>query len=120
MERTWEPSSKTVVYDSKLYIYDGGEYIGFYIEGSKPEWKCHRVLQRSLTDSIVTEVLEEMPEDWVPFHVYSEEVYPLRVSDVLEIPGWIIRNSRGTEAQRPLQKPNIVVLKNGMSRIVRN
>ena len=79
---------------SKIRIYDAGNYVGFLFESS---WKCYRVLSRNMTSSGIEEHLETMPEDWVPFSIYSEEEYPL-LSQVsqgprleLQIPGWTLQ-----------------------------
>ena len=79
---------------SKIRIYDAGDYIGFLFSSS---WKCYKVLKRTRVTSGIEEELEEMPEDWVPYSIYSEEEYPLfnevYHSGILElqIPGWSLQ-----------------------------
>jgi len=80
--------------ESKIRIYDAGNFVGFLFEST---WKCYRVLNRTTTSSGVEEELEEMPEDWVPYSIYSEEEYPLLNKTMrsglleLQIPGWSLR-----------------------------
>jgi hypothetical protein len=78
-------------FDKELFIYDGGNYIGFLLEH---EWKCWRVMGRERVGEDVVETMEEMPEDWVPPNVVSSEVYKCTgsiASGLLQITGWNIR-----------------------------
>jgi len=88
---SWTPTNESMKFDKELFIYDGGNYIGFLLEH---EWKCWRVMGRERVGEDVVETMEEMPEDWVPPNVVSSEVYKCTgsiASGLLQITGWNIR-----------------------------
>jgi hypothetical protein len=89
--RSWTPTNESIKFDKELFIYDGGDYIGFLLED---EWKCWRVLGRQRVGEDMVETMEEMPEDWVPPNIVSSEVYKCTgsfASGLLQITGWNIR-----------------------------
>jgi len=103
-ECTWTPLDRPLESTtSKLHIYDAGDYVGYFIE-TLPEsiWLCWRILNRESHEQQIRETLEEMPQDWVPFQLYSHEEFPLIVelgepfqqtlpSLKLQIPGWTLQ-----------------------------
>ena len=87
MERAWvkkeELADNLNAADLNAYYYDFGAYYGFLYNS---DWKCWHVLDRSiLEDGSIQEVLEEMPEDWIPQGVLSIEKGSIRLWSHREI-----------------------------------
>ena len=75
--------------ESTITVFDSGIYWG-ELQGG--EWSCWRIQIRLEVESEIHEFLEPMPQDWVPFLIFSEETIPMRRvnATTYEIPGWRI------------------------------
>ena len=74
-------------------------------------WRCWHIQDRTKADGTITEVLKEMPQDWVPFRVYSQEDHAVTLVKEdsqqleLQIPGWSLLFQKAQEPPAQLQNP---------------
>lgn len=91
MELTWKQHSDSCNNTGDfLHYYDCGPYIGFL---HNEDWVCYHILSRKTNeDGNIVEIVEPMPEDWVPYDVYSIEKLELyeKNGSVIKVKGWFI------------------------------
>ena len=105
----WIPTTQTVIPTSKIRIYDAGVYVGFLYNDT---WRCWHITSREkIQGGYIIESLMEMPPDWIPFRVYSEEEYPLQILQEdshrfeLLLPGWLLQGGLVTRAEEHPEEP---------------
>lgn len=91
-----------------LYYYDCGHYIGYLFEN---EWSCYHILSRTTSeDGNILEIVEKMPEDWVPKNVFSIEDLDIyeKTETSFKVKGWSIELPRlRQEQERVNQQPQL-------------
>lgn len=90
-----------------LHYYDCGAYVGFLFED---EWTCYHILSRNTSeDGNILEIVEKMPEDWVPKNVYSIEDLDIyeKTETSFKVKGWSIELPRQQELQQLPQQSHL-------------
>ena len=94
LRRTWRPTNTdSVEFPEKLFIYDGGDFIGFLIESASGSTEWQGAFLQDRND--LEETLCIANEFYTPKNYFQVEEYPLlrQGQGQLLIPGWQLQQT---------------------------